>query len=1014
MAQYTIDTVVNRLDDIYTMLDIIAEKVEEVSFDDVVSEIRDLKNVVISRPAAAAAAGTGTSGSGNGGNNGTGTTVPNNFYSDVIDYLKTISKSTVDFSEKLKTSKLGDEDEKAEEDKKKTKERQIFDDFFGRTSDEELTRRKTTKGAAKVAAAQEIVKVVSKGIEDITELVLIGYQKREAALAAVQKIVGLKMDLYGNMLNKSTNTVLSGIFKKEMISTMYEAYQNMLDISKENLHANLEIALETQRYEKIRYEKTQQQWLKGAQIAIGAAGIAASVATGGAAAVIIGAAVALGELGKAIYKSISSVSIARKQLDIKYQEMLQSYQEKTIDQANRQLEIITNTAKQVSESMQKIDSASKQLGLSMGYSGEQLQGFTNKFVKDATNTIISQFGKGAEDMIANQASYREASDRNIALTVEEQAKMFASSRITGLDDKTIATMVGGMHEFNISAERGNDLIYDIYKNANKLGVNATKAVQEFSKNLKLASKVNFKDGINGLKEMVTWSMKTRFNMESIGGMVDKMMSGGLEGVMESAAKLSVIGGNAAIYGDPLGLLYGTIDAQDLAERLKNSISDLGTYDRATGETKFSRFDRERMRVIAEAYGVSPEELDIMARTQKQRGDVERALGGSRSKFTEEQRDLINAHAKFNQETGKWEASIVDKFGGTTTKDIAQLNVEDLKNLTTGEYDKDMVKFAAENLDETTRQTAVLMGIQSNLISLTTGKYYEVSDRARTSYEEFAEHQKELATALKNQMDQSANALDTNMKNAVEALQPDGLYWAMSELTEENIKNLSKLERELTESVKELIYAYKTGDYTKPSARATGENSDFTQAMRKKRNEKIKEENDKKDREIHDEYIDSLYSSKKSDGTKKGFIEKIGNIYTAVANSGGFTAKDASVTYPQTLITSPNSTVTKVNDGAVSFHKDDQIIAAKPGGGIYEMIRNTYDNISKMVQSPPPLQAPRNDVYRAEITVKLESKDGKVDITSIVRDTDGMRMITDRVLQTIAQKKTAFWINSNEI
>lgn len=1021
MAQYTIDTVVNRLDDIYTMLDIIAEKVEEVSFDDVVSEISDLKNVVISRPAAAAAAGTGTSGSGNG-------SIPNNFYSDTLDYLENIDKN------------IGN----------------IHDYFVngngnaGGGSGTTLpnggnnnTNNANGTGGKIISGVKTIAETFGIMLKTAAELINLSYEKTRLTYETMTKVFDKSFAVLSHTLTKSLSTTMGGIFKDNLIDVAYESYNNMLELAKENFVAQLDIAQDLRRYELDIYKantKQTQAVLKG----VGDVSKGVGSMLGPVGQAVTGAISAATSGANAIVSFQRNLSEKEQEKFIQYKDMINDMMKKTYESVQDVIKPIIDLSKDTSKLLLTIDKEGKKLGLSMGLSGANLEGFVKKQLKDATDPLITQFGKTAEDLLANQVAYRDASDRNIQLTTRENAEIFTTSALTGVDEKEIATMVGGMHQFNISAIKGNEMIQDIYKNANKLGVNATKAVKEFSNNLKLASKVNFKDGINGLKEMVTWSMKTRFNMESIGGMVDKIITGGLEGVMENAAKLSVIGGNASMYGDPLGMLYGAIDAQDLAERLKNSISDIGTYNRATGETTFSYYDRQRMKVIADAYGVSSEELDIMARTQKQRGDVERALGGSRSGFTEEQRDLINAHAKFDKEKG-WVATIIDEFGNTTEKALSQLNTEDLKNLVGDDYEKDMVKYAAENLSEATKQTAAIVAVRNMLAQRQYGNWENFSKDIIDGWNKVFEPEniEEVSKGVGDAMKNTALAEISQLEQGIKSLKTGengepALYWSFSDQLQDSFKNLEDNTNDLRNRFIELNNAIKTGDFVKLMELIGVYNKKLIKEFRKeesKQESKIAKEQREKERPEFNKKIEELKSNKDAIGVQKALMstkyesgvskttwdqtmDTFRDFWFSITHGKELkntnNVKDASVTYPQTLITAPNSTVTKVNDGAVAFHKDDQIIAAKPGGGIYEMIRNTYDNISKMVQSPPPLQAPRNDVYRAEITVKLESKDGKVDITSIVRDTDGMRMITDRVLQTIAQKKTAFWINSNEI
>ena len=74
-------------------------------------------------------------------------------------------------------------------------------------------------------------------------------------------------------------------------------------------------------------------------------------------------------------------------------------------------------------------------------------------------------------------------------------------------------------------------------------------------NLKLANKYDFKNGTKGFIELAKWAENARFNLSSLGSMIEKVQGGGLEGTITQAAKLQVLGGNFARNADPLSMLY---------------------------------------------------------------------------------------------------------------------------------------------------------------------------------------------------------------------------------------------------------------------------------------------------------------------------------------------------------------------------------------------------------------------------------------------------------------------------
>jgi len=926
------------------------------------------------------------------------------------------------------------------------------------TDGSKSAERKLMEAAAKEISTtiNGLLDVVNTIASTATEIIDIQFEKSKLAYETITKVFDSRFGVMSHTLSKTLNTTVGGIFKENLISVAYDSYNNMLELAKENFTSQLTIAQDLRQYELNLYKENTKQ----TQAVLQGTGKLASSIGGmlGPIGQAIGSGLsAVGNGANVVYTFQRNLNIQEQERFIKYKDMINNMLTKTYEAAQDVVKPIIELSKGTSELLLRGEKEAMKTGLSMGYSGRNLDNFVQKQLSDATNGIISQFGATAEDLIKNQASYLESSDRNVLLTAEEQAGFLATGKVTGKTSEEIATMVGGMHQYNISAETGNKLLEDMYKTSSRMGVNAGKAVKNFADNLKLASKVNFRDGVNSIKEMTAWSMKTRFNMESIAGMVDKLYSGGLEGVMSSAAKLNVLGGNAALYGDPLGLMYGMLDAQDLAERALKSVSDLGTYDVKTGQTSFNASERLRMRQIAEAYGLSAEELDIMARTEKQRSHVVSQLTGGG--FTKEQMDLINANAKFNEKTGKYEVTTLGEKGVSETREIGRLRPEDLKNIINPEdSQKNMVEYAARNLSEATKQTAAQVSIRNMLAQRTYGTFKENSDRMIKGWNEFFEKNEErLNKATIDEMNMATDSFLVSLEKAAISLEEGGLFGFMNEKIKNSFTDLYKQTDNLKNRFIELNNAldsgninklldaigvhnknlrkegYKasileSGEVSKGNARVAARKLNRADALEEKANDPTISEARRIRLRRRAERKRLNAESIKETGERIGRRD---DVMLVINQEGHYEVRK-------------NDTV---KDGIVQFHKDDEILAGKKDGGLYAMIEKTYNVISKFPQKPKDVEAryyayadrrservesdngkywggkKENNVlklenpstpYKAEITVKLDSKDGKVDVTNLVRDTEGMRMLTDNILKTIAQKSRGFYHTTEQM
>lgn len=787
------------------------------------------------------------------------------------------------------------------------------------------------------------------------------FAKFDAAQNQIVSTMNTKLGLLTATIQKTFGTTIGGIFKDNLIDVAYEAYDNMLDLAKQNFSATLDMQKYQRDYDLAIYKANTE--------AINAAGEALSSTLSlipGGVGIIASGLVSIGTKLYGVYREMNAQEQER------FNKMLDNVAEakkKMFESAEEIVKTIKETAKNVEKMQLEVDREARKAGLTMGYSGKNLENFVRKQLVDASDKMISQFGKTGQDLIKMQAAYSSASERNVTLTKEEEAGILSLETMTGFSSEQLAEMIGGMHKYNISVSEGNDLIHDMYKTATRMGVNANKAVKTFTDNLTLASKVNFKRGVDGLKEMASWSLKTRFNMENIGGMVDKILSVGLEGIIQSSAQLSVLGGNAAMYADPIGMMYGMNDAQDLAERLSKSIEGIGTYDRSTGQTTFNYYDRLRMKAIADAYGVSSEQLDIMARTQKQRGDVASRVSGHG--FNEEQIDLLNSNAKFNKETGKYEVSMVTAGGQTVTRDISQLTPDDLKNIIPENEDEALVDYAARNLSEATKQTAAIISVRNILAAQTMPDFKGESMKRIKAWSDFYEkNQNALAEATINEMELSTYSLQKNFEASATALQKGGVYWESSDTLKAEFSHLAMDAQNLGKQFRDLNRAMASGDW-KAYLRFGGATEEDIEMVASY------------DKDIHDGVVqfdsgDEILAGKKGGGLHDMMYNTSAGVQLLLRDRSN----------PKVMPIESNPVKSNSGDSVRNFWGGNQ---------------PTQSNGTQKVEFNP---------ISGKIDLNLNTKDGQsVDLWKLVNNTEFMRTLYDRLKHVVARESSGFNVDS---
>lgn len=295
------------------------------------------------------------------------------------------------------------------------------------------------------------------------------------------------------------------------------------------------------------------------------------------------------------------------------------------DKAQKFVSGIMNTANQVADNLMKNETLYKQMGVTMGFQGESY----TKFMQKVQEGSSKYFDITAEQMKQMTESYSNASGRNLIFNDNDYNQMTSMSRTYGVGQGEIASMLGEMNVFNTSISDGYDVMTDMWHIATKLGLSTSKFSKDLVQNLKLAQKYNFKSGVDNMVKLTMWANKVKFNLQNAVAFADKMMSNNISDVLETSAKLQVLGGNASIYADPMAMMWEAgNDVGALAKRQYAMFGDItGTFNSKTGETTFSEYELRRIREIAGAMGMNYEDVLNQKRLEGRQRVINRELAG---------------------------------------------------------------------------------------------------------------------------------------------------------------------------------------------------------------------------------------------------------------------------------------------------------------------------------------------------------------------------------------------------
>ena len=580
------------------------------------------------------------------------------------------------------------------------------------------------------AKFEKTISILSSGVSTMinafVKIATIGYErdyenisaKTDLLMADIDKLgqtavsaADLQAKAYTSAIDSSLSNLIDGINEGA-----YASASNLIDISAQSKIFQLEqerLALEnkntkntrtaqrtatlksldaqeTQAYVDVTGELTKL----GGKAASGIPGFGAAISAGaeGVATVAQGAAAAntsivgfQGKMNVQKFENEKTITEAR----LKYE---QEVEKKWVEAGANVAKAWLKFAQHIEGSLTKSEAAANDIGVNFGFSGKQLDTFKRSMFD--TQVTIAKWGKTMEDAQKMQNAYSEQTGRNIQFSTADFDSSFAFDKLVGQEGLS-NQLTAGMELFNHSVSNSNDMFFEMFKNVSKIGLNSRKYFKDLQQNLKFAEKFQFKGGLKSLMEMSKWAQNVRFNMGSLDGILDKVQTGGLEGVIEQSAKLQVLGGNYAMGADPLAMAYESyMDPDAFAKRLNSMIKGEGVFDSKTGEVSFGIPSQMRLRAMAEATGQDYKDVLNQARRMVKGERVNKDLNGN-YKWSDDDKSLITNKARLVN--GEWKVMM----DNNVDKSVSTLTPQDLDHLKPTDNEEKLVNYVANIRDMVT-------------------------------------------------------------------------------------------------------------------------------------------------------------------------------------------------------------------------------------------------------------------------------------------------------------------------
>ena len=339
------------------------------------------------------------------------------------------------------------------------------------------------------------------------------------------------------------------------------------------------------------------------------------------------------------------------------------------------MSLVTNIMKGGFKAAMQFHQEGISLARDLGLSANQAQAYT-KVLTERTAELANKYGVTAEAVKAVQRGISEATGRQLLLNDAQTESFVQMNKLVG-SQTTNQFAAEMMQHMGAQVSTIEGAVSKAYATAAKSGLSAAKFSATVAKNLSMANKLSFRDGVNGIIRMTALSEKLGFNLQSVENAASQFLE--LDKAIENSARLQMLGGAAGAFGsNPLTMAYeANYDPEAFTERMTKMLGGYATFDTKTGMANVNGMNRDFVKAIGDALGIGMQEAMSIAKKQSEMrfkearfsNDVMRQVGGNK-----EMRDYILNNSTYNAQTNRLE------LNGKDINEYSQEQLEELRRL----------------------------------------------------------------------------------------------------------------------------------------------------------------------------------------------------------------------------------------------------------------------------------------------------------------------------------------------
>lgn len=319
------------------------------------------------------------------------------------------------------------------------------------------------------------------------------------------------------------------------------------------------------------------------------------------------------------------------------------------------------------------DKAASHYAKTIAMTADGMKNLRRKTIDNVVNAKIGiKYNVSPEELMKFQEDYTKAVGRALRVDNTQQESLAAMHAVMDGRENELAA---AFENFGVSLNGVADHAGKMFADASKSGLSFEKYSDNVAKNIKIAQNYTFKNGLKGLESMAKKATALKLDMGQVASFADKVST--IEGAIDVASKLQVLGGSFAGIADPLGMLNeGLMDMEGLTDRVIKMVGGMGAFNKQTGEVEVSAFNKQRIKAAAQAMGMDYSQLMESVNASAKREEITRQISASANAtgLDDKMKELLKNSATFNEE-GKAGVSINGDF-----KTLDKLTNEDYKDL----------------------------------------------------------------------------------------------------------------------------------------------------------------------------------------------------------------------------------------------------------------------------------------------------------------------------------------------